>query len=283
MTFKSLCRYAYALGASLAALVVADAAFAQQFIYGNAAGSNTLYKIDAASGAVVKSCPMAKGNGRGIVVVGNTTYYTVANSNNIYKTDFATCADNGIAFSVAGATGLSTIAFDGTNLWVGDYSGPNKAYLYTPTGTLLNTITLANCSSFCDGLEFFNGKLISNDADGGSNYSIYSLSGTLQTANFITTGAFTTGIAFDGTNFYVSAPTSSPRTLLKYNGATGALMQTITITGTSDQIEDLSADYQIVLGPPSLTPVPTLNGWMMILLAGMLAGMAAVALRRRRG
>ena len=264
-----------------AALFCVGAVHAQQFIYANPT-SNTLHKIDAATGAVVQSCAMGKGNGRGIVVVGNTTYYTVANSNNVYKTDFATCADNGIAFSVAGATGLSTIAFDGTNLWVGDYSGPNKAYLYTPTGTLLNTITLANCTSFCDGLEFFNGKLISNDADGGSNYSIYSLSGALLTPNFITTGAFTTGIAFDGTNFYISSPTVSPRTLLKYNGTTGALMQTITITGTSDQIEDLSADYNVVLGPSQSAPVPTLNEWGMILMATLLAMSAVFALRRRR-
>jgi hypothetical protein len=265
-----------------AALLCVGAAQAQQFIYGNAAGSNNLDKFDAATGALVKTCPMGKGNGRGIVVVGNVTYYTVADTNNVYKTDFATCADNGIAFSVAGATGLSTIAFDGTNLWVGDYSGPNKAYLYTPTGTLLNTITLANCTGFCDGLEFFNGKLISNNADGGSNYSIYSTSGVLQTANFIATGTFTTGIAFDGTNFYVSAPMASPRELLKYNGTTGALMQTITITGTADQIEDLSADYAITLGPPADLSVPTLNEWGMILMAALLAMSAFFVLRRRR-
>jgi hypothetical protein len=277
LTINNIYRHIVALGA-VALILGAGVAHAQQFIYGNAAGSNNLDKFDAATGALVKTCPMAKGNGRGIVVVGNITYYTVADHNNVYKTDFATCADNGIAFSVAGATGLSTIAFDGTNLWVGDYSGPNKAYLYTPTGTLLNTITLANCTGFCDGLEFFNGNLISNNADGGSNYSIYSTSGVLQTANFITTGTFTTGIAFDGTNFYVSAPTASPRALLKYNGTTGALMQTITI-GTADQIEDLSADYSIVLGPPS--SVPTLNEWGMILMAALLAMSAFFVLRRR--
>ena len=224
---------------------------------------------------------MAKGNGRGIVVVGSTTYYTTADSNNVFKTDFATCADNGIAFSVAGATGLSTIAFDGTNLWVGDYSGPNKAYLYTPSGTLLNTITLANCTSFCDGLEFFNGKLISNNADGGGNYSIYSTTGALITADFIVTGGFTTGIAFDGTNFFVSSPTVSPRTLTKYNGTTGAFISTINLS-TADQIEDLSADYAIVIGPTGPTGVPTLSEWGLILMGTLLAMSAFVFLRRRK-
>ena len=259
----------------------ASAAGAQQFIYGNAASTNTLFKYDKSTGAVVKSCAMGKGNGRGIVVVGNTTYYTVANSNNVYKTDFATCADNGIAFAVAGATGLSTIAFDGTNLWVGDYSGPNKAYLYTPTGTLLNTITLNSCTSFCDGLEFFNGKLISNDADGGGNYSIYTTAGGAPTtANFIVTGTFTTGIAYDGTDFYISLPTASPRAIRKYSGTTGALLQTITLAGL-EQIEDLSADYAVVIGPTTPTQIPTMSEWALVVLAALLAVSAFFFLRRR--
>jgi len=266
---------------ALAVAAFAVAAGAQPVVYGNAAGSNTLFKYDATTGAVIKSCPMAKGNGRGIVVVGSTTYYTVADSNNVFKTDFATCADNGIAFSVAGVTGLSTIAFDGTNLWVGDYSGPNKAYLYTPTGTLLSTITLNNCTDHCDGLEFFNGKLISNDADGGGNYSIYSLSGGAPTtANFITTGTFTTGIAFDGTNFFISGPTSSPRHIYKYSGTTGALLQTLDLAG-AEQIEDLSADYAIVIGPSGPTGVPTLSEWALIAMAMLLALSALYFLRRR--
>jgi hypothetical protein len=279
-TAKIVRRTFGALGA--AAMLAFGGTASALFIYGNAAGSNNLHQIDPATGTVIKTCPMAKGNGRGIVVVGTTTYYTVANSNNVYKTDFATCADNGIAFAVAGATGLSTIAFDGANLWIGDYSGPNKAYLYTPTGTLLNTITLNNCTSFCDGLEFFNGKLISNDADGGANYSIYTLSGGAPTtANFIATGTFTTGIAFDGTDFFISAPTASPRAILKYSGTTGALLQTINLS-TTDQIEDLSADYAIVIGPVASTNVPTLSEWSMILMSALLAISAFFFLRRQR-
>lgn len=277
---------------SAIAVFFGGTAFAQQFIYGNSAGSPNLhyiYKIDASTGAVVTACQMNKGNGRSIVVVGNVVYYTTASNNNVYKTDFATCADNGIAFSVAGATSLSTMAFDGTNLWIGDYtSGSNKAFLYSTTGTLINTITLANCTGNCDGLEFFNGKLISNNADGGSNYSIYSTTGTLLTPNFIVaTGVFATGIAFDGANFLVSAPTTTPRMLRKYNGTTGAFIQTITITGMvagADQIEDLSADYAIVIGgaPPVVAAdIPTMSQWGVILLSGLLAMFGVFALRRR--
>jgi hypothetical protein len=281
MNFKSMHRYIVAVLATAAALVLADAAHAQQYIYANAAGTNNLHKIDAATGATVKMCPMGKGNGRGIVVVGNVVYYTIATSGNIFKTNFTTCSDDGIAFTVPGVNGIATIAYDGTNFWVGDYTGPNKAFLVSPTGTLLRTITLNSCTTFCDGLEFYNGKLISNDADGGSNYSIYTTSGGAPTtSNFITTGTFTTGIAFDGTDFYVSLPTASPRAFRKYSGTTGALISTINLV-TTDQFEDLSADYAIVLGPSAASPVPTLGEWAMVLLAGLLALSAFFLLRRR--
>jgi hypothetical protein len=244
-----------------------------------------MYKIDKNTGAVVATCPQTKGNGRGMVVVGNVVYFTVADSGNIYKTNFATCSDDGIAFTVPGVNGIATIAFDGTNFWVGDYTGPNRAFLVSPTGTLLNTITLANCATYCDGLEFFQGKLISNRGDALSpgNYDVYSTSGTLQTPGFISATPFSaTGIAFDGTNFYVSDIYNQK--LQVYNGTTGAFIQTITITGMTlaNVIEDLSADYSITLGPPAAsTNVPTMTEWGMILMAAVLAGFGMLTLRRR--
>ena len=36
-------------------------------------------------------------------------YYTTASNNNVFKADMGTCADMGVAFTVAGATSLSTI------------------------------------------------------------------------------------------------------------------------------------------------------------------------------
>ena len=288
MTGRTTSRFACVAALSVAALFLAGAAHAQQFIYGNTASGTAqqyLYKIDAATGTVVKSCLMAKGNGRGIVVVGSTVYYTTASNNNVYKTDFATCADNGIAFSVTGAASLSTIAFDGTNLWVGDYtSGSNKAFLYSTTGTLLQTITLPNCTGNCDGLEFFQGKLISNrgDADAGG-YDVYSLTGTVITPLFIApTGFGATGIAFDGTNFIVSDIFNQK--LQFYSGTNGAFIKTVTITGLvagGNLLEDLSADYQITLGPAAVSVVPTMSEWGLILMAALLALAGIVLLRRR--
>ncbi len=258
-------------------------------LYGNSAGSNRIDVIDPATGTLIRSCSPAKGNGRGIVVVGNVAYHTVADSNNVFQFDINTCADMGVAFSVAGVSGLSTIAYDGTNFWVGDYSGPNKAYLYSPTGTLLRTITLVNCTGFCDGLEFFNGKLISNRGDDiNAPYDVYDTNGTLLQAAFITPNFNATGIAFDGTNFYISNPNTSPGTIGVFNGTTGAFIKTLTLNGgTGFLIEDLSFDYQQVLPtptptgpPPPQVVVPTLSFPMLGLLALALVAAALLLMRR---
>jgi hypothetical protein len=229
------------------------------FIYANSASSpngQRLYTINATTGAVMKTCLLQKGNGRGIVVIGNLAYYTVADSNQVFKADITTCADLGVAFSVSGASGLSTMASDGTNLWIGDYSGSNKAYLYSPTGTLIKTVALANCVDYCDGLEFFNGNLISNRGDSVPPYDIYNNSGTLLTPAFINATFRATGIAFDGTNFFVSDIFNQK--LQVYDGTTGAFVKTITITGlvpTANLIEDLSVDYsQLPDIQPPLNP-----------------------------
>jgi WD40 repeat protein len=269
-------RWIVAIGA-LAVLVIAPSAHAATtFVYGNAPSGTTqqrLYKINATTGAVVTACPYTQGGGfgRGIAVVGNLAYYTVDNSNNVFVADINTCTDLGIAFSISkGAAGLSAIAYDGTNFWIADYSATtNKVFYVSPTGTLLQTITLTNCAQFCDGLEFFNGKLIANRGDAIPPYDIYSTAGTLlPPPSFITTSFQPTGIAFDGTNFYVSD--ISNQKLQVYNGTTGAFLNTITITGMTpgaDEIEDLSFDYAQVI---AAHPDPCCPPWNSQKLAEML-------------
>ena len=268
-------------------------------LYGDSAGSNRIDVIDKTTGALIRSCNPAKGNGRGMVVVGSVGYFTTADTNNVYQLDINTCADLGIAFSVTGATALSTIAFDGNNFWIGDYSGTNNAYYYSPTGTLIKTITLANCGGSCDGLEYFNGKLISNRGDAVGPYDVYDTNGTLLTASFIAPTFSPTGIAFDGTNFYVSNIFNA--SVSEYDGTTGALIQSIPFSGGSGfLIEDLSFDYQQVLptptpggptptpGGPTPTPlpgpgtaIPTLSNAMLLLLGLAFAVIAFLVLRRQ--
>ena len=286
MTDRTASRFACVAALSVAALFLAGAADAQQFIYGNTASGvpGRIYQIDKNTGVVVKSCAQSKGNGRGMVVVGNVVYFTVASSGNIFKTNFATCSDDGIAFAVPGASSLSTIAFDGTNFWIGDYAGSNKAFYVSPTGTLLNTINLNSCTGSCDGLEFFNGKLISNRGDAqNQGYDVYSLAGGAPTqAQFIAPTAYSvTGIAFDGTNFYVSDIFN--QNLQVFNGTTGAFIKTVPIIGMLaglNILEDLSADYAIVIGGAAPT-IPTMSEWALIAMAAMLAISAFVFLRRR--
>lgn len=254
-------------------------------IWGNNAGTLGVSKFDAATG-VQQFNFYPGGNGRGIVQVGNVLYLTQAASNNVFKRDATTGADLGVAFSIAGSFGLQAIAYDGTNFWVGDYSGTNAAYLYSPTGTLLNTVNLANAAGYYDGLEYFDGKLIANRFDGGllgpQHYDIYSATdGSLLTPNFIdTTGHGNgTGIAFDGTNFYVSDIRNSQLSI--WDGTTGSFLSNLILTGTNYYIEDLSVDYaqreDTGGGNGGNNPVPEPSTFILL---G--AGLAALGFFRRK-
>jgi len=251
-------------------------------LWTNSAGSNAITAVDKTTGALIKQFNPGKGNGRGIVVVGNIVYYSVAGSGNIFKLDATTGADLGVAFTIPGASGLSTIAYDGTNFWVGDYSGTKNAYYVSPTGTLLKTIQLSLCTSFCDGLEFFNGKLISNRGDtlNPAHYDVYDLNGNVLQANFIQTTHAGRGIAFDGTDFFIS----DANTVYVYSGSTGTFIRQFSPGGTGQNYEDLSLDYNIVIPPPPVPVanviVPTLSEWGLILLIALLA-VSGFVLRRR--
>lgn len=250
-------------------------------VWGNSAGDG-LYEYDLTTGNLLKTfdpgAAFGNWNGRGVVQVGNTLYLTSSFSNTVYKMNATTGVGEGTAFSITGASGLSAIAYDGTNFWVADYSGTNKSYLYSPTGTLLKTISMINCSGYCDGFEFFKGKLIENSRDGyigGSNpYNIYDTNGNLLTPGFFTaTSSGSTGIAFDGTNFWTSNLYDG--SLSQWNGTTGAFIGNLKLQTPSFGnflIEDLSVNYsQVISNVPEPPALGTFG--LGVLLIGLFAGL----------
>jgi hypothetical protein len=248
-------------------------------IYATNAGTNVFLRlIDTDTGATIREITPASGaglNGRGAVVVGNTFYWSNAHNANVSAYDLVTDTDLGVQFTVAGASALSAIAYDGTNFWISDYSGTNRAFSYSPTGTLLRTITLPNVIGFYGGLEYaiLNGqeRLIANRGDPFGPYDLYDLDGNLITDAFIDAGEPTIGIAFDGTNFY----TSAIHRQIKVWDINGAFIRNIDLDFPfpGHLIEDLSFGYRdLPPPPPSQVPEPStltmMLGGLLVLLAG---------------
>lgn len=216
-------------------------------LYSNNAGTPLVQSFDTTTGARIFSFTGSGSNGRGVVTVGDVVYTTDANSGFVGKFNRTTGASLG-GFNIAGASGISTISFDGDNFWTSDYTGSNKAYYVSPTGVVLKTVTLSESQGFYDGLEYFNGKLIANrfdgGAQGGNQYSVYDTDGNLLVKNFIdTTGNGNgTGIAFDGTNFYISDIFNGRATI--WSGTTGSFIGALNLINTQNVIEDLSFDFE---------------------------------------
>lgn len=251
-------------------------------LYGNSAssGNNPISVIDSTNGQeTARFIGQPSGNGRGIVTVGDTIYYTVTDDSKIYKKDLAT--GNAIGSIQTSNTSMATLAWDGTNFWTADYSGTNRAFQIDINGKNIKTITLANARRNMDGLEYFNGKLIGNRADAEGVYDIYDLNGNVLQASFIDTKTSSTGIAYDGTDFYVSNIFASSVGI--YDGITGNFKSTLALkpktAGNSFLIEDLSFDYaaRVDTGtPPTGTSVPE-----PFTIVGTLIG-ATVAFRTRQ-
>jgi hypothetical protein len=222
-------------------------------LYSNNAGYPLVQSFDASDGSMITSFTGSGSNGRGVVTVGDVVYTTDANSGLIGMFDRTTGTSlGGFNAHFSNGTvlgGMSTIGFDGNNFWTSDYTGSNHAYYIDGTsGVVLDTITLSLSEGYYDGLEYFDGKLIANRFDGGytggNQYSVYDTDGNLLIANFIdTTGHGNgTGIAYDGTNFYISDIFNNRATI--WDGVTGDYLGALDLLGTANLIEDLSFDYE---------------------------------------
>ena len=238
-------------------------------------GAPIIQQFDLTTGAVLKEFTAPHGNnGRGIVQVGDIVYYTSAGTNGVYAYNVATDTDLGTVFTVPGASGLATMAYDGTDFYIGDYSGTNNVYKYSTSGTLLKTIQLSKCEAYCDGLEYVNGHLISNEGDADSTYDVYDLDGNLLQSAFIVSPITSTGIAFDGTFYYTDNVFNSSFNVFDSSGT--FLRTTSYVGGTYHLGEDLSVNYA---ARSDTGGVPEPASWAM-----MVGGFASIggALRARR-
>lgn len=242
---------AFAIGMFISTSASAITMFANSATF----GPDLVHELDisGASGTLVQNFNVSTGNGRGVVVVGDTIYSTESGpsgnvfggSNIIYMTSRSTGLSLG-TITVAGlpsGAAMSTLAWDGAYFWTSEYLGGNHAYQIDTSGNIVKTITLSQALYNMDGMEYFNGKLISNRGDTIGPYDIYDLDGNLLQASFINPNTETTGIAFDGTYFYTSNIFAG--TLSQWDGTTGAFIQNVTLSGGNFLIEDLSVDYSL--------------------------------------
>ena len=172
-------------------------------------------------------------NGRGIAVVGDLIYYSRAYNVNfpdggqIYVWNLATNSFQGTIDLDSPPDGvplggIGTLTWDGSALWVSPYDGPGPDhrdfYRYSTTGQLLSSIPDffddgsppgTDGKNSADGVEIVGNHIIANRGDHTTPYDVYDFSGNLVQSAFIDPAAFgltsdTTGIAFDGTSYWLS-------------------------------------------------------------------------------
>jgi hypothetical protein len=237
-----------------------------------AAGTGTLINTFAVPD------PAARGGGPGgIAILGSSIYYGVANSGSVFLTN-AAGANLGAAFDT-GLPGISAITSDGSFLYLaatGNSALTKNVYQYTLSGTLVNTITVAPTAiggPFTvgrTGLERVGANFVANQGNDEGPYNQFDSTGTLLSTNFLqgTSDFGFSGVAFDGTFYYVGNVEDAPSIFRAFD-ASGNLLKEISLTGCPGpnqlcEFADLAV-APAVPEPASLTLLATfLSGWGML-------------------
>lgn len=285
--------------AAVGCLIVSSMPAHASVVWGNNAsfGNVNLEAFDTATGLLVPgqqflvpNLTARNDNGRGVALLGDTIYYTTASSGNIYVTNAVSHADLGILVNT-GFPGIANVATDGIFIYANSYqSSTGVINKYDTSGNLVGTVIVGAGFNGRDGFEVQNNPnilggattFISNRGDADSPYDVYDGAGNLILSAFIdpTTvpggfGNAQTGIAYDGTNYFVSQIFGNA--LLEFSG-TGVFIGKIDLSGnpnpfTGRLLEDLSAVGNTITNPPTPGGVPepatlTLLGIGGALLAG---------------
>ena len=171
---------------------------------------NTAEKIDGDTGLVVDSFAL---NAASIAVVGNTGYYTQLFDANVYSVNMTTHVLNGVAFNTGLANYMNSITVTSNqHLWFG-HGGSGSGNVLQEFDTAGNLLGIHDfptaANSYRDGLVIVGGFAIANRGDQQGPYDKYAIPGgnaalSVDTLSFITAFGGNNGIAFNGTNYYVS-------------------------------------------------------------------------------
>jgi hypothetical protein len=258
-------------------------------------------EIDVTTGSVLANftapnADAATANGRGLAYnnATSTIYYGfittnggLADDGKIYKTN-AAGQDLGVLFDTHLA-GISTITFDGTNLWVTDASPipllDNNIYEYSLSGTLLSTNS--GLGSLRDGVTLANGYFVANQGQGKGPYDKYQLVGSTLTKvqsafldplahcpSLVNCGD-TTGVTFDGTHYFVSNPAgygAGTQGIMEFD-INGNFVTEVEMPNPGPQQSSLLGTRPCVIG--STDPKYATCGWLLENLAAVTTGTTA--------